>query len=429
MRTLHITSPHFAEQLGTLLASRAESQQSVVPIVADIIAQIRQGGDAKLKEFTAKFDQYEPVDLRLSADTWQAEAAKCPADVAKALELSAKRIVAYSKQQLPANHTYTDSEGVELGWQWTPVDSAGLYVPGGLASYPSSVLMNAVPAKVAGVKRLAVTVPCPDGILNPVVLKACEIAGVDEIYAIGGAQAVAALAYGTETIQPVDMICGPGNAFVAEAKRQVFGQVGIDMIAGPSEVLIVADASTPAKWVAMDMLAQAEHDERAQSIVIVDDADYAEQVSQAVAEVLKTLPRAEVASQSIDDFGAVIVVEDIYQDAAAINDRVAPEHLQLAVEKPEIIAEQVTHAGAIFFGAMTTEAMGDYIAGPSHVLPTGGTARYASGLSVFSFLKRSSTIRTPAAAFNTLAPDAIRLADAEGLGAHASSMRVRLDDA
>lgn len=427
MRRLLATSEGFDQQLAALLDSRQTSQQSLAAPVADIIAQVRQGGDAAVRELTKTYDQFEPKHLQLAASAAKKAANACPKDVTEALERAAQRIADYSERQIPEDVIYSDETGAELGWRWQAVDSAGLYVPGGLAAYPSSVLMNAVPAKVAGVKRLAVTVPCPQGAMNPAVLKACEIAGVDEIYTIGGAQAIAALAYGTESIPPVDVIVGPGNTYVAEAKRQVFGRVGIDMIAGPSEVLIVADAQTPPAWVAMDMLAQAEHDARAQSIVIVEDADYADRIERALTLALQDLPRAAVAGKSINDHGAIIIVSDLNQHAAAIIDRIAPEHLQLAVADPDALAGQVRHAGAIFLGALTSEAIGDYIAGPSHVLPTNGTARFASGLSVFDFLKRSSWIKTDRAAFNSLAPGAIRLADEEGLTAHANSMRLRLE--
>lgn len=426
MRKLKATDPLFKQQLEELFASRDASQQSVAGPVREIIEQVKKSGDKALAALTEKFDGFASSSLRLSHETWQQEAAKCPDDVTSALMVAAQRIAHYSNKQLPKNEIYTDELGVELGWTWQAVESAGLYVPGGLAAYPSSVLMNAVPAKTTGVKRLVVTVPCPKGALNPVVLKACEIAGVDEVYMVGGAQAVAALAYGTETIEPVDVIVGPGNAYVAEAKRQVFGRVGIDMIAGPSEVLIVADSSVPASWVAYDMLAQAEHDARAQSIAIVETETYADQLISEVEKALKKLPKAEIAGASIEEFGAVIIVEHLETNAADIINSVAPEHLQLAVKHPETIAKQVKHAGAIFLGALTTEAIGDYIAGPSHVLPTSGTARYASGLSVFDFLKRSSWIKTDEKAFAQLVPDAIKLAEHEGLEAHANSMRLRL---
>lgn len=411
--------------LGELLASRQESHASVGPQVADIIARVRKEGDAALLEYTSKWDKFQPNQLRLSKEIITRKSAECAADVRAALEVATRRIAEYNKRQLPQDHLYTDSLGTHLGWRWRAVDSAGLYVPGGLATYPSSVLMNAIPAKAAGVKRLVVVVPAPEGVLNPAVMAACEIAGIDEIYTIGGAQAIAALAYGTATIAPVDVIVGPGNAYVAEAKRQVYGQVGIDMIAGPSEVVVVADKTLPASWAAMDLLSQAEHDAKAQSILITNDAAYADQVMQEVGKALATLPRQAIAHTSWEKYGAVIVVKNLLADAAAVIDRIAPEHLQITTENAAVIAEKISHAGAIFLGRMTPEAMGDYIAGPSHVLPTSGTARFASGLSVFDFLKRTSVIGCSEQSFTALAQDAISLAGSEGLDAHLRSMQLR----
>lgn len=416
-----------AALLAALLAARQESHDALTPAVSEIIAAVRAKGDKALFEYTAKWDRFTPKALRLSVSEINAKAAECPAAVRAALNLAASRIAEYSKKQLPDDVQYTDATGATLGWRWTAVDSAGLYVPGGLATYPSSVLMNAIPAKIAGVKRLIVCVPAPEGLLNAAVLAACQVAGVDEIYTIGGAQAVAAMAYGTESIAPVDVIVGPGNAYVAEAKRQVYGRVGIDMIAGPSEVLVVADQSVPAEWTAMDLLSQAEHDERAQSILITDDAAYADAVEAAVAKLLTTLPRANIAASSWQNYGVVITVGNLLHDAPELIDQIAPEHLQITAAGSDAIAAHVRHAGAIFLGRFTPEAIGDYIAGPSHVLPTCGTARFASGLSIYDFLKRTSIIGANDKAFRALAPDAITLAASEGLDAHRLSMQLRLD--
>ncbi|NCT12727.1 MAG: histidinol dehydrogenase, partial [Rhodobacterales bacterium] len=364
--------------------------------------------------------------MRFSADEIAAECAKVSPGDRAALELAAQRIRAYHARQMPVGESWTDATGATLGWRWGPVAAAGLYVPGGLASYPSSVLMNAIPAKVAGVGRLAICVPTPDGVCNPLVLLAARIAGVDEIYRIGGAQAIAALAYGTQTIAPVDKITGPGNAYVAAAKRRVFGRVGIDMIAGPSEILVIADGDNEPDWIALDLLSQAEHDESAQALLITDDAAFGRAVMAAVDRRLETLERRAIAGASWRDFGAVIVVEDLAQ-AAALSDRIAPEHLELCVAEPEALASRISHAGAIFLGHWTPEAIGDYIGGPNHVLPTARSARFSSGLSVMDFLKRTTLSRMTPGALRAIGPAAVRLATSESLQAHGLSVQARLD--
>ncbi len=417
----------FEAAFAALLAAKREAAADVSAVVAAIIEDVRRRGDAALIEYTERFDRIRlPVEgLRVSDAEIDAAVKSCAKETIAALELAARRIRDYHRRQLPKDFTYRDRAGLTLGARWTPIAAAGLYVPGGTAAYPSSVLMNAVPAKVAGVERLVMTVPAPDGKLNPLVLAAARIAGVDEIYRIGGAQAVAALAYGTATIRPVDKITGPGNAYVAEAKRQVFGIVGIDMIAGPSEVVVVADRANDPDWIAADLLAQAEHDTAAQSILITDDATFADDVIAAVDARLANLPRRDIAGASWAKHGAVILVARL-ADAVPLIDRLAPEHLQLAVAKPEALARRVRHAGAIFIGRFAPEALGDYLAGPNHVLPTSRTARFSSGLGVLDFMKRSSLIGCDAAGLGRLGPAAVRLAEAEGLGAHALSIAVRL---
>jgi len=380
-----------------------------------------------LIEYTSRFDRLDLTaqTLRVSADEVAVAARSIPADVMSALELAAERIRVFHQRQLPADDQFTDIVGVRLGYRWTAVQAAGLYVPGGTAAYPSSVLMNAVPAKVAGVERLVMVVPTPDGKLNPLVLAAAQLAGVDEIYRIGGAQAVAALAYGTNTINPVDKIVGPGNAYVAAAKRQVFGAVGIDMIAGPSEILVVADGRNDPSWIAADLLSQAEHDPVAQSILITDDKAFAERVKQSVLEHLKTLDRAKIAETSWQDYGAIILVPNL-QDAVPLVDQIAPEHLELAVDNPEVLASKIRNAGAIFLGRYTPEAVGDYVGGPNHVLPTARSARFSSGLGVQDFMKRTTYLGCDAAALNSIGPAAVILAKTEGLDAHARSIALRL---
>ncbi len=425
---LNADDPDFEAGFRALLGAKREEAADVDDAVAAIIADVRARGDAALIELTARFDRLtlSPDRLAFSPAEIAAECARVSAEDRAALELAAERIRAYHERQVPADAHWTDAAGASLGWRWTPVASAGLYVPGGLASYPSSVLMNAIPARVAGVGRLAIAVPTPDGVANPLVLMAARIAGVDEIWRIGGAQAIAALAYGTDTIAPVDKITGPGNAWVAAAKRRVFGRVGIDMIAGPSEILVIADRHNDPDWIALDLLSQAEHDESAQAILITDDAGFGQAVARAVAARLETLERRAIAGASWRDFGAVIVVRDLAQ-AAALSDRLAPEHLELCVEDPEALAARITHAGAIFLGRWTPEAIGDYVGGPNHVLPTARSARFSSGLSVLDFLKRTTLARMTPEALRAIGPAAERLADAESLQAHGLSVRARLD--
>jgi histidinol dehydrogenase len=427
MQRLSTSDPGFERAFARLLDPARAAAADVRDAVAGIIADVRARGDAALIDLTERFDgpRLTPETLAFSPDEIAAQAALAdPADVA-ALELAAARIRACHERQLPAAVQWTDAAGVGLGWRWTPVDAAGLYVPGGLASYPSSLLMNAIPARVAGVGRLAVAVPSPGGAVNPLVMAAAQIAGIDEIWRIGGAQAVAALAYGTATIRPVSKITGPGNAFVAEAKRQVFGDVGIDMIAGPSEVLVIADADADPDWIALDLLAQAEHDARAQAVLITDDPRLADAVASAVDARLATLSRTAIAGTSWRDHGAIVTVRDL-DEAAELANRIAPEHLELAVADPEALAARITHAGAIFLGPWTPEVAGDYAAGPNHVLPTAGSARFSSGLSVLDFMKRTTLLRLDPGSLGAIGPAAARLARAEGLEAHALSVEARL---
>ncbi|WP_299424837.1 histidinol dehydrogenase [uncultured Shimia sp.] len=418
----------FEAAFTTLLGAKREDSPDVDAVVADIIADVRHRGDAAVIELTAKFDRLEltPGTLRFSEAEIDSYCAQVTDEDRAALELAAERVTAYHARQMPSDESWTDDSGATLGWRWTPVSAAGLYVPGGLASYPSSVLMNAIPAKVAGVERLAIAVPTPDGVANPLVLLAARLAGVDEIYRIGGAQAVAALAYGTDTIAPVDKITGPGNAFVAAAKRRVFGKVGIDMIAGPSEILVIADKDNNPDWIALDLLSQAEHDESAQSLLITDDADFGQAVAAAVDKRLETLERREIAGASWRDFGAVITVADLDQ-ASALSNRIAPEHLELCVADPDALSEKITHAGAIFLGQFTPEAIGDYVGGPNHVLPTARSARFSSGLSVMDFIKRTTLSKMTPEALKAIGPAAETLAVSESLEAHGLSVRARLD--
>jgi histidinol dehydrogenase len=417
----------FEAQFTALLGAKREDSPDVDHIVAEIIADIRARGDEALLEYTQRFDRLDLAADKLAFSEAEIDAliAEVPAEGREALELAAARIRAYHERQMPEDQRWTDESGAELGWRWTPVSAAGLYVPGGLASYPSSVLMNAIPAKVAGVQRLAITVPTPDGVANPLVLLAARLSGVDEVYRVGGAQAVAALAYGTETIQPVDKITGPGNAFVAAAKRRVFGKVGIDMIAGPSEILVIADKDNNADWIALDLMSQAEHDESAQSILITDSEDFAREVCAAVDRQLETLERRAIAGASWRDFGAVIVVDDLDQ-AAQLSDRIAPEHLELCVADPDGLSDKITHAGAIFLGAWTPEAIGDYVGGPNHVLPTARSARFSSGLSVMDFVKRTTLAKMTPAALRAIGPAAEVLAKSESLQSHGLSVTARL---
>ncbi len=425
---LDAADPGFDAAFTALLGTKREEAPDVDAAVAGIIADVRARGDAALIELTARFDRLKltPDRLRFSEAEIDSAVAQVPEAEGRALELAAERIRAYHARQIPRDDSWTDPDGATLGWRWSPVSAAGLYVPGGLASYPSSVLMNAIPAKVAGVDRLAITVPTPDGAVNPLVLLAARLAGVDEIYRVGGAQAVAALAYGTESIAPVDKITGPGNAYVAAAKRRVFGRVGIDMIAGPSEILVIADADNDPDWIALDLLSQAEHDESAQAILITDDAVLGRKVAEAVAARLETLERQVIAGASWRDYGAVIVVPDL-EMAARLADRIAPEHLELCVAEPEELAAKITHAGAIFLGAFTPEAIGDYVGGPNHVLPTARSARFSSGLSVMDFVKRTTLAKMTPKALKAIGPAAETLAISEGLEAHGLSVRARLD--
>ena len=425
---LDATTPDFEEQFAALLGAKREDSPDVDAAVAEIIADVRARGDAAVIELTERFDRLTltPETLRFAPEEIEALIAEVPQHEREALELAAERIRAYHARQMPEDASWVDESGATLGWRWTPVSAAGLYVPGGLASYPSSVLMNAIPAKVAGVERLAITVPTPDGVANPLVLLAARLAGVDEIYRIGGAQAVAALAYGTTSIAPVDKITGPGNAFVAAAKRRVFGKVGIDMIAGPSEILVIADGDNDPDWIALDMLSQAEHDESAQSILVTTDRAMAKAVEAAIERHLLTLERREIAGKSWRDYGAVILVPDL-DVAAALSNRIAPEHLELCVADPDGLSEQITHAGAIFLGAWTPEAIGDYVGGPNHVLPTARSARFSSGLSVMDFVKRTTLAKMTPAALRAIGPAAETLAISESLEAHGLSVRARLN--
>ena len=425
---LSTIDPEFEAAFQAVLGAKREDSPDVDAIVADIIADVRERGDAAVIELTAKFDRLEldAAGLRFSEAEIDGFCAQVSDEDRAALELAADRIRAYHSRQMPEDALWTDDVGAQLGWRWTPVSAAGLYVPGGIATYPSSVLMNAIPAKVAGVGRLAMVVPTPDGAVNPLVLLAARIAGVDEVYRIGGAQAVAALAYGTDTIAPVDKITGPGNAFVAAAKRRVFGKVGIDMIAGPSEILVIADKDNDPDWIALDLLSQAEHDESAQSILITDDAAFVQAVADAVDARLQTLERRAVAVPSWRDYGAIITVTDMAQ-AVELSDRIAPEHLEICVADADGMAAQITHAGAIFIGAWTPEAIGDYVGGPNHVLPTARSARFSSGLSVMDFVKRTTLSKMTPEALRAIGPSAERLAISESLEAHGLSVHARLD--
>ncbi|GHC99144.1 histidinol dehydrogenase [Novosphingobium pokkalii] len=427
MLRLKTTDPDFATRFARLVKDRRESDENVSRDVQTIIEDVRLRGDEALAEYTQRFDGHLPA-----ADGWKIDPAACreafdalAPDLRAALELAAQRIRTYHEAQLPQDRDYTDAAGVRLGAKWRAVDGAGLYVPGGRAAYPSSLLMNAIPAKVAGVERLVVTTPTPKGEVNPLVLAAAHLAGVDEVWRVGGAQAVAALAYGTKTIRPVDVITGPGNAWVAEAKRQLYGVVGIDMVAGPSEILVIADAKNDPQWIAADLLSQAEHDPAAQSILITDDAAFADQVVDMVGVEIAMLPTARVAKASWDAHGTVIVVRSL-DEAPALANALAAEHVEIATDDPDALFAQIRHAGSVFLGRMTPEAIGDYVAGPNHVLPTGRRARFSSGLSVLDFMKRTSFIAVSDASIGAVGPAAIALADAEGLSAHARSIELRL---
>lgn len=425
---LSTTDADFEARFTAFLSTKREVSEDVDRVVREIIATVRAKGDAALMEYSQRFDRVDlgALGIRVSAEEIALARQAVDAETYAALELAKARIQSHHARQMPKDDRYTDALGVELGSRWTAIEAVGLYVPGGTASYPSSVLMNAVPAKVAGVDRVVMVVPAPDGRINPLVLAAAELAGVDEVYRIGGAQAVAALAFGTETVKPVSKIVGPGNAFVAAAKRQVFGTVGIDMIAGPSEVLIIADGENDPDWLAADLLAQAEHDTAAQSILITTDAALGEAVANAVERQLKLLPRAQTASASWRDYGAIILVRDL-EEAIPLADRLAAEHLEIAVADPEPLAARVRNAGAIFIGRHTPEVIGDYVGGSNHVLPTARSARFSSGLSVLDFVKRTSILKVSPEGLKALGPAAIALSKAEGLDAHGRSVAIRMN--
>lgn len=418
----------FEQAFAALLTMKREVSEDVDQVAAGIIADIRARGDEALIDYTGRFDKLDltPATLRVGEAEIDAAIDACPPEQLAALETARARIEAYHLRQKPVDSWTQDADGVESGWRWSAVEAVGLYVPGGTASYPSSVLMNAVPAKVAGVERLVMVAPTPRGETNPLVLAAARLAGVDEVYRVGGAQAIAALAYGTATIAPVAKIVGPGNAYVAAAKRRVFGTVGIDMIAGPSEVLVIADGDANPEWIAADLLAQAEHDVSAQSILLTDDAALAAEVERAVASQLATLPRAAIAAESWREFGAIILVEDL-EAALPLVDRLAPEHLEIITADPEKLAARIRNAGAIFLGGHTPEAIGDYVGGPNHVLPTARSARFSSGLGVLDFMKRTSLLKCGPDALRALAGAAVELAGAEGLQAHGRSVTIRLN--
>ena len=424
---LNSLNSNFEKDFEMLLSSKREDSVDVDLSVRKIIDAVINSGDQALLDYTQKFDRImlTPDNLRFTQLELKEQVAEVSDEERIALELAAARIEAYHEKQLPKNAFWTDESGVELGWRWSPVAAAGLYVPGGLASYPSSVLMNAIPAKVAGVKRLAITVPTPDNKINPLVLLAAQLSGVDEIYRVGGAQAIAALAYGTKTIPPVDKITGPGNAFVAAAKRQVFGKVGIDMIAGPSEILVIADKTSRPDWIALDLLSQAEHDENAQSILITDSDDVIKEVSKQIKVNLKNISRTKIAEKSWNHNGAIIKVPNL-DIAAELADRFAPEHLELCVSNPDNLAKKISNAGAIFLGHWTPEAVGDYVTGPNHVLPTARSARFSSGLSVMDFLKRTTLAKVSREALLKIGPSAVTLADSEGLECHGLSISERM---
>jgi histidinol dehydrogenase len=426
--SLRHDQPDFEARFAALLDAKRETGADVDDAVAAIIADVRTRGAAAVIELTRRFDQFELTENTLAFSPAEIDAAIAtvpPAERA-ALTLAAARIRAYHDRQLPADADWQDAAGVRLGWRWTPVDAAGLYVPGGLASYPSSVLMNAIPAQVAGVRRLVICAPTPGGKVNPLVLLAARLSGVETVYRIGGAQAIAAMAYGAGPIRPVDKITGPGNAYVAAAKRRVFGQVGIDMIAGPSEILVIADRDNDPDWIATDLMSQAEHDESAQAILLTDNAEFGAEVARAVERLLQRLQRAGIAGASWRAFGAVIVARDL-QHAAELSNRLAPEHLEICTADPEALVPLIRHAGAIFLGAHTPEAIGDYVGGPNHVLPTARSARFSSGLSVLDFMKRTTITRVSPEGMAAIGPAAETLAISEGLEAHGLSVRKRLD--
>jgi histidinol dehydrogenase len=425
---LNRSSADFDQRFSAFLVAKREISADVEAAARAIVQDVATRGDAALIEATRKFDRLalDAAGLRVSTADIEGAIKACDAVTLDALKFARDRIETFHLRQLPKDERFTDASGVELGWRWSAVEAVGLYVPGGTAAYPSSVLMNAVPAKVAGVARLVMVVPAPDGKLNPLVLAAAHLGGVSEIYRVGGAQAVAALAYGTATIAPVAKIVGPGNAYVAAAKRLVFGKVGIDMIAGPSEVLVIADATCNASWIAADLLAQAEHDESAQSILITDSPRLADDVAQAVESQLKTLPRAKIAGASWNDFGAIILVEKL-DDAVPLADAIAAEHLEIMTADPDAFSTKIRNAGAIFLGSHTPEAIGDYVGGSNHVLPTARSARFSSGLGVLDFMKRTSLLKCGPEQLRALGPAAMTLGKAEGLEAHSRSVGLRLN--
>ncbi len=428
MKIIKFSQNDFDAQIEKLVFVDSVSKPEVVNTVSEIIKNIHHKGDAALLDYTSKFDGFAATkeNIKISESEIEKAYANCDKKLIEALQEAFNRVKAYHEKQKFPDEKYDDGKGFTLGWKWTAVESVGLYVPGGKAFYPSSVIMNAVPAIVAGVKRIVITVPAPKGELNPVVLAAAKVCGIKEIYKVGGAQAVAALAYGTETIKPVVKIVGPGNAYVAEAKRQVFGKVGIDMVAGPSEILVIADKNNNPRWLAADLLSQAEHDADARSFMITDDEEFAKKVIDEVNKILDTLDRKDIAAPSIKNNGTMIIVKNI-NDAIAIADKIAAEHLEICTENADEIAKKITNAGAIFIGAYTPEPIGDYIAGPSHVLPTMATAKFSSGLGVFDFIKRTSLIKASEQAIRGVAEKTIRLAEEEKLGAHALAVKVRVE--
>ena len=428
---LKTTDPDFAARLKTILGARQGDDPAAAEAARGIVQDVRHRGDEAVLEYTKRFDRLSlstGADLRLSAARIAEAAAECPTNIKDALAFAAERIRNFHAYQKPADLLLDQPDNMRLGYRFTPMAAVGLYVPGGTAAYPSSLLMNAIPAQVAGVERIAVVVPTPDDALSPALAAALELLELNEIYRIGGAQAVAALAHGTATIAPVDLVVGPGNAYVAAAKREVYGTVGIDSLAGPSEILVIADQTSNPAWIAADLLSQAEHDTEAQSILITDDADFAEQVTQEVEQQLVALPRQDIARQSWETHGAIVIVEDLVADAPALADQIAAEHVEVVSTdeaRTEAIVAAIHHAGAIFIGGYSSEPIGDYVAGTNHVLPTAGSARFASGLGVMNFMKRTSLIQCSAEAFNSLADATITLAEAEGLGAHAAAIRQR----
>lgn len=429
MQRLSTSDRDFEARFTRIVEDRRDSAADVARAVGEILAEVRQRGDEALAEYTTRFDRHhldDDADWRITPAQCAAAFEALDAPTREALELAAARIRAYHEAQLPRDRDYTDETGARLGARWTPVDAAGLYVPGGRAAYPSSLLMNAIPARVAGVGRLVVTTPTPRGEVNDLVLAAAHIAGVDEIWRVGGAQAVGALAYGTARIRPVDVITGPGNAYVAEAKRRLYGVVGIDMVAGPSEILVISDNASDPDWIAADLLSQAEHDPTSQSILITDDRMFGELVEDAVDRQCAALATSKVARASWDDHGVIITVSDLLAEAPALANRLAAEHVELAVDDPDALFAKIRHAGSVFLGRLTPEAVGDYVAGPNHVLPTGRRARFASGLSVLDFMKRTSFLSMTPEALRALGPAAVTLARIEGLPAHARSVELRL---